>query len=350
MNKIEWQNYLQSQQAKFSEQAPYFVESFSGQNEASTVFITPLLYQGILSVTGPDSAKFLQGQLTCNINNVTTERSLLGAACNPQGRVFCSFRVFQHHDKNGYLLRMHSDLVSQTLETIHKYSVFFKTTLSNAVDEWLGLGIWGNDCEPVISQALNIEHLPQKIGETLNTESFILTRMPGNTPRYECWLKSADITEKWNTLSLQATPTSNYSWLQQDIEAGIAEVSGATVGDFNPHMLNFQLVDAISFDKGCYTGQEIIARTHYRGKSKRLMKRFELTGGPLLTPGTELHEPSSDKTIATVICAAPKPGKETHQEALLLVSAELETNTVLNLSHDNEKFLASELPLPYVLN
>lgn len=347
MNKIEWQTYLQSQQAQFSEHDPFLIESFPEMNGQSTAFITPLLYQGVLSIIGPDSAKFLQGQLTCDINSSSPEQSILGAACTPQGRMFSSFRVFQNHDKNGYLLRMRRDLINQTLETIHKYSVFFKTELSNAEDEWLGLGIWGDNCESLISQTFNIENLPQQVGQSFSTESIIVVRMPGTTPRYECWLKSTDIIEKWDSLNQQAQPTSNYPWLQQDIEAGVAEVSQAIEGDFNPHMLNFQLVDAVSFDKGCYTGQEIVARTHYRGKSKRLMKRFELTGGSLLTPGSELSEDTSNKTIATVICAAPKSGNETHQEALLLVSAELDTVGDLNLSHGDERLKANELPLPY---
>lgn len=350
MNKIEWQTCLQSQQAQFSEPDPFLVKSFSRANGKSTTFITPLLYQGFLSIVGTDSAKFLQGQLTCDINNSSPEQSILGVACSPQGRIFSSFRVFQNHDKSGYLLRMRRDLINKTLETIHKYSVFFKTELSNAEDEWLGLGIWGANCDSLISQAFNIKNLPQQVGQSLSTESLILVRMPGNTPRYECWLKSTTIIEKWDTLIQQAQPTSNYPWLQQDIEAGVAEVSQAIEGDFNPHMLNFQLVDAISFDKGCYTGQEIVARTHYRGKSKRLMKRFELAGGSLLTPGIELCDATTEKTVATVICAAPTSDTGTHQEALLLVNAELNTDINLNLSNGNEKLQASELPLPYHFN
>ena len=136
----------------------------------------------------------------------------------------------------------------------------------------------------------------------------------------------------------------------QDIQTGIAEVSQAVEGDFNPHMLNFQAVDAISFDKGCYTGQEIVARTHYRGKSKRLMKRFSLSGGRLLSPGAELHQPNKDKTIANVICAAPHGESGDTQEALLVVSADLNTSASLTLCQAEQQYQADELPLPYALD
>jgi hypothetical protein len=349
MNKVEWQAYLQSQQAKFSDQDKLVVESFDSPRQSGKTQITPLLYQGIFSVIGPDSAKFLQGQITCDIHRITPDNSILGAVCTPQGRMLTSFRVFQAPEQSGYLLRMRHDLVDHTQEALHKYSVFFKTDLGNASDSWLGVGVWGDGCEQLVSQVFGVTLSPEETAQVTRSEAAIIIRVPGNTSRYECWVKSTDIATAWEALSEQAERASNYRWLQQEVEAGIGEVSLVTESDFNPHMLNFQLVDAISFDKGCYTGQEIVARTHYRGKSKRLMKRFSLSGGPLLATGTELHQPDSDKTLATVICSAPSENENNCQQALLVVSADQDTEQALTLCSGDSHYQATELPLPYSL-
>jgi len=354
MNKTEWRQHLAKQQAQFSPNDDNIIDNFSASASKQSTYITPLLYQGILSIKGLDSAKFLQGQLTCDVHKASAQQSILGAVCSPQGRMFSSFRLLQKNNdaEPEFLLRMRSDLIDSSHETLHKYSVFFKTKLNNASDEWLGLGIWGEDSEQLISNTFGLNEPPQEVGQATANETAIAIRLPGEPARFECWIKADQMADSWQTLIRQASPASTYTWMLEDIQNGIGEVCQATQNAFNPHMMNFQTIDAISFDKGCYTGQEIIARTHYRGKSKRHMQRFTLRGGDLLQPGNELLETDSNKTIATVVCVTltTATNQETTQEALLITGSDLDASTPLTLQHGEQAYQATLQPLPYTLD
>jgi len=354
MKKSEWQQQLLAQQAQFSDSESAFIDAFNNSESSSNTFVTPLLYQGLLSISGPDSGKFLQGQLTCDVNSSTLQQSILGAACNPQGRMYSSFRLITNDSDSepGYLLRMRSNLTTLTHETLHKYSVFFKTKLHDASDEWLGLGVWGDNAEQLTQTTFNLDGIPQQVGQAVHCETAIVIRLPGNETRFECWVKAEHIADIWQALTTTASPTSNHAWLLEDIRSGIAEVSLETESAFNPHMVNFQAVDAISFNKGCYTGQEIIARTHYKGKSKRHTQRFSLSGTEILSAGDELQAADSDKTIATVISAALSHLNDgtTSQEALMVVNADLDSNTPLMMQREGQKIEAAPCPLPYSLH
>lgn len=353
MNRSQWHQLLLDEGAQFCNNDDNFVNSFGDNNPADNAFVTPLLYQSVLSVSGADSNKFLQGQLTCDVNSCTTEQSILGAACNPQGRIYCSFRLINNVSisEPGYLLRMRSNILKTSHETLHKYSVFFKTTLEDASDQWLGLGVWGDNAEQLITNTFELSEAPQQAGQAVSGKASIIVRLPGQQPRFECWIQADSIADSWQSLCASATPNSNHPWLLEDIRLGIAEISLPIESTFNPHMVNFQKVDAISFSKGCYTGQEIVARTHYKGKSKRHMLHFSLTGNELLKPGDELQAPDTGKTIATVVSAAQSdlPGDST-QSALLVVSADLDNSAPLYLKHGEQKIKATVCPLPYSLD
>ena len=114
MNKSDWQQHLLAQQAHFSDPDSLFIDTLGSQESTVKTYITPLLYQGVLSISGADSSKFLQGQLTCDLNSVTAQQSILGAACSPQGRMYTSFRIINNDSDNepGFLLRMRSDLIN----------------------------------------------------------------------------------------------------------------------------------------------------------------------------------------------------------------------------------------------
>jgi len=354
MNRSEWQQQLVVQHAQFSSVQNTFVDAFTNAAPSTGTFVTPLLYQSLLSISGPDSGKFLQGQLTCDVNSCTAQQSILGAACSPQGRMYSSFRLINNGNDSEpcFLLRMRSNLITLTRETLHKYSVFFKTNLQDTSDEWLGLGIWGDEAEQLIQTVFKLGSTPQQCGQTAYSEVAIVIRLPGDKARFECWVKAEHIAATWQTLTTIASPASNHAWLLEDIRNGIAEVSLETESAFNPHMVNFQAVDAISFNKGCYTGQEIVARTHYKGKSKRHMLRFSLSGTELLPPGNELKAADSNKTIATVICAAFSHLNDdtSSQEVLLVINADLDSNAPLVMQHKTQQIEATRCPLPYSLD
>ncbi len=184
----------------------------------------------VIQIAGPDSQSFLQGQLTCNINDVTTEQGLLAAHCNDKGRVISLFYIFLDDDK--YYLTMPTDLIPIALQHLKKYAIFSKVT---------------------IEEYKNITSL-----------SF-----PDNIQR-------------------QFSDYATWQW--QTIQQGIPTIYAATSSLFLPHDLNLPTLGAINFKKGCYLGQEIIARLEFRGKPKRHLETLLLELDHCPSPGTEIAE------------------------------------------------------------
>lgn len=357
MNKSEWIQYLQSQAAHITTHTnEALAENFAATTATSgypQTFVTPLLHLGLMSIEGNDSQKFLQGQLTCDVKSASPMLSILGAACNPQGRMFTSFRLLQGNNEAQphYFMRMRSNIVESTRETLSKYIVFFKSKLVNADQQWMGIGVWGEQSSQIIAELTGTDSIPQEAGQLAHTAHAMIIRLPGEQPRFECWVTSEQAIALWENLARHAQPVSTHSWILEDIRCGLGDISVSTANTFIPHMLNYPAVKAVSFKKGCYTGQEIVARTEYRGKTKRVMQRFLLSGAPALQAGTELHQPGSDRAVATVISAAPcdQTGNSVDQEALLVINTDSLENASLALCHEEQCFDAQQMTLPYTL-
>lgn len=194
--------------------------------------IVELTSYGILRISGADATKFLQGQLTCDVTSAANNPLRLGAHCNQQGRIVSLFRIAVISDQ--YFLLMTKNLIPVAMSALKKYAVFFKVQLEDASDAFK---LYGSDEASVCSGVF------AKISESP--------------------LRYLMMTEK--TLS---TNTDENVWKHQDIVEKIPAIYAETSGKFLPHELNLPALDAVCFKKGCYTGQEIIARMQYRGKMK----------------------------------------------------------------------------------
>lgn len=227
----------------------------------------------LISVSGPDAAKFLQGQITCDVRQITATQSNLSAYCNPKGRVLALFRIFYSQEK--YYLLLPTIMVEPTLKLLKKFAAFSKVSLTIETN-WIKFVAAGAEVEHALAkQFLN---LPTQVDTVTQTETAIIIKIPGQECRYLIFAT----TNLPSTLTQRVAKFSNKFaldlWRLQNIAAGIPEIFPATVGMFTPHMLNLDQLEAMSLHKGCYVGQEIIARTQYLGKSKRrLMKIIVLT-------------------------------------------------------------------------
>ena len=343
-----WQIFLESSGAEFirigeQQQLTRFSPPTTPAATAKDCQLTALTHVGMLQVAGPDSEKFLQGQLTCDVTQLTTAITGLGAACTPQGRVYSSFRLVKATDtpELSYLLRLNADNLERTRDTLGKYAVFYKTQLLDVRDQYVGIGIWGGDAAACLATVF--DEIPETINEVVSTDNGWLMRVPGAEPRYECWLHEAGAETLWPKLAETAHCRAPDAWVLEDIRAGLAEISAATAEAFIPHMLNYQKVDAISFEKGCYTGQEIVARTEYRGKAKRGLFRLEIDTAEALAPGSELQSPTHSGTINVIASAAAGPDR---QEALAVMATGLDDGATMELTLDNNTLPARILPLP----
>lgn len=272
-----------------------FLSSLFPQQPSSDIPATALSlldHERVLGVSGPDATRFLQGQLTCDVESLTDGTSTLGARCNPKGRMLSSFRLLKL-DSDNYLLAMARDLLEAQQADLAKYAVFFKVELSDASDHWLRLGLWGAQASKALASASLSEQL---------TESGIALAIGDSM--LELWLPSDTAKPLITALTQGAQPTSTHAWILQQIRAGIGHVQLETRESFIPQMLNLDLTGGVSFTKGCYTGQEIVARMHYLGKLKRRMYRLTWAGDSLPAPGTVIVDSATDKALGHVVIAA----------------------------------------------
>lgn len=313
----------------------------------------PITGHQLISLTGPDSSKLLQGQTTCNINQLSRQECLRGAICNPKGRALSNFILAEHQkteQATAYLMRMHNSVAEETLNHLKKYAAFYKTELFNEQEQYLCLGLQSNSAKERIEAAFKVStkaamacsHYRQSLAIQLDKSATL----------FECWIHKNDLETLWPLLTENLKPGTENQWQLTHIRAGVAELNKMTIGRFTPHALNYQHINAISFKKGCYTGQEVIARMHYKGMGKKRLHRIQLnvtTAEPInlsdYAAGNSLFD--GEKAIAEIILSAIN--EQNQIEALAILSDELAQQKYLTIQPKNkaEPLKLSILELPY---
>ena len=273
---------------------------------------SPLPEMGILTISGKDAAKLLQGQTTCDILSLPPGQTTLGALCTPKGRAIALFRVLRAEDKI-YLI-----LPTEMLETVQmhlrRYVMRDDVKIDDETWNWTIFGLFGEKATDTL-QLLGLPLLTQDNeaeGQGSFYTRFYAIRIPdAHTPRILALVdaeKSAGMCRFMESHGLTRCEPSR--WILEDIQAGLPSIAKPTSDEFVPQMLNLDLVGGISFNKGCYTGQEIIARAHYLGSLKRRMVRLEGFGEPIPKTGDNLQTEGRDGqgTGVVVSSAASQDG------------------------------------------
>lgn len=205
--------------------------------------VCPLLHLSALTVSGPDAEKLLQGQLTCDIRAAESTRAMTGAYCDRKGRVVCSFYVVKHNDQ--YDLIMPSSMIDTALCTLQKYAVFSKVSLSARKNTLIGTVNSAPSLDAALFEAAIDEH------------------------RHIAALEADHFENSWKTLTKSHQAIGYNAWRYLDIQSKWVFVEPNSSLQFLPQMLGLDEIGSISFTKGCYIGQEIIARATHRGKVKK---------------------------------------------------------------------------------
>jgi len=305
---------------------------------ADSAYFCPLVHEGVLAVRGPDADKFLQGQLTCNLNYLKDGSSSLGARCTPKGRMVSSFRILP--DQDGFLLAMAADLLEPQMSELKKYAAFSKSQLSDESGAWVRFGLSGAD-EQLASLGLE---LPQESGQVARLGEIIAIRL--QTGRAELWAPAGQAGELRTQLAARLPEAPLEHWLLGQVRAGVGQVCAATRELFIPQMINLQAVGGVSFKKGCYSGQEIVARMQYLGRLKRRMYRLALDEGKAPAPATELFSPVHSTSVGEVVLAA---AADTGIELLAVLQEDAVEDGRISLGAPDGPALRL-LPLPYTLN
>ena len=301
-------------------------------------FFCVLHHEGLLAVRGADASKLLQGQLTCNLNYLDEHNASLGARCTPKGRMLSSFRILQQGD--GYLLAMAAELLGEQLAELQKYAVFSKSKLTDESALWVRFGLQGGDA---VLTSLGL-HLSPASDSVAHHEQLIAVRLSDG--RCELWAPAGAAEQVQAQLSAHLPLTSLNSWLLAQVRAGIGQVFGATREAFIPQMINLQALGGVSFKKGCYTGQEIVARMQYLGKLKRRLYRLSLTGEEVPAVASAIFSPIHNSSVGDVVLAARS---ETGVELLAVLQEDALKDGRLHLA-SLEGSALQHLELPYTLD
>lgn len=330
----DWKTCVTTQGA---EQLTAFSQT-PAQMDTNTVCI--LSRYGLVSVEGRDREKFLQGQVSTHMAQLGALHHGTGVACSPKGRMYTTFRVLNAGER--YLLEMNSGLIEPTIETLKKYAVFFQVSLGSQPD-YLILGLSGANIEVALSAIFPDACIPENNEVTEIAGGGYLLKVPGIRARYELWLPENSMTRWWPVLTNALMPVTEALWQLFNIESVIPELSPETVDKYIPQHLNQPSLGAVSFKKGCYTGQEIVARTQNLGQLKSRCYHLSLESSTLPEINTRLYNGNS-KAVGEIIASAHNVTSNT-VELLAVVRIDAINDLYLNLGKE-QPLKAHELPYP----
>ena len=309
---------------------------WSVTEEIPTLVFCNLSHLGLLSVTGEQGRSFIHGQVTTDISSLNADQWMWGAHCDPKGKMLASFRTFSIDD--ALMLMMPKDTLDADLPQLAKYAVFSKADLVDASDSWTILGVAGQDAKAWVENQFG------EISAPLTAISDGVIVKDGE--RYIIIL-AAEVSD--NLIGKLEQPIyESRVWQSIEIKAGYPNIAAVHQGQFVPQMCNLQAVNGISFNKGCYMGQETVARMKYRGGNKRAL--YILTGTTQnqisLESQLELALESGFKKTGSIIEYA----QSGEQVILTAVLPNDTTDAAVLRFADDETSNLSIQPLPYSLD
>ena len=305
-------------------------------NESSLNGVSLLPHLGVMRAVGPDAANFLHNQLTNDVLLMKPAQARLAAFCNAKGRMQASF-VYYKRNEEEVLLVCRRDLMAQTLKRLSMFVLRAKVKLSDATEDFHLLGLGGDAVLKALG-AGDAEVLPWQ--RVVVNVADVLTLYPALQQPRALWLAPKDAalpTHLGPELSPQA-------WALGEVMSGIAWVEQATYEAFVPQMLNYESVDGVNFKKGCYPGQEVVARSQFRGTLKR--RAFIVQSTVPLSAGQEVFS-SQDATQPCGLVAQAASMDNQHVAIAELQLSATENNTLHVGQADGP--LLKLLPLPYAL-
>lgn len=294
--------------------------------------VARLNHWGIIRLAGEDAAKFIHSQLSQDFVLLGQDTARLAAFCSAKGRMQASFIGFKRADGDIFLL-CSRDLLSATLKRLSMFVLRSKVRLSDATDEWIIYGLAGDAVKTIADPAHSVWSRSDFDGQT-----FINLHPADQIPRQLVIAPASVPAPAGAELALPV-------WLWGEVRSGVAMLSAAVVDAFVPQMLNYESVGGINFKKGCYPGQEVVARSQFRGTLKR--RAFLVHARVPMAAGDAIFvSDDADQPVATVVqaAAAPQGGFDA------IISAQLAAmqGSALHLGRDNGP-LVQVLPLPYRL-
>lgn len=338
----DWQAFLESQGGRIGDDGAAHFDHAAAEPACAVIDLSNL---GLIAVAGPEAHDFLQGQLSNDLRELSDSHSQLNSHCSPKGRMLANFRVLRLDER--LLLVLPRVQMDALLKRLRMFLLRAKATIEDASDALVCFGISGQCADRSLKHAFG--DVPKQPNAMLRAGDTVLIRIADPSPRYLLIGTVESARAAWEAAcAAGAEPASPDLWALRDIRAGLPIVLPETSDSFVPQMANMQLIDGVSFHKGCYTGQEVVARMQYLGKLKRRMyiAQVELDAdAEPPRPGTALSSPdsSSEQAAGRIVDArAAQPG---HWE--MLVVAEISAAESGQLRLGDEGPLLQLRPPPY---
>lgn len=340
----EWRTFLDARGAQLGDNR---VEHF-GQPDielaalGSRPVLCDLSHLGLILAAGDDARSFLHGQFTNDVEQLAAEQVQWNGYCTPKGRLLASFLLWPA--KQGVMLQVRHALLDATLKRLRMFVLRSKVKLDDVSDQWVSIGIAGPGAALAVAGC--VEAIPPNSMQSVHQPGLRIIRLEAD--RLVMVGAPEVVTRFWELLAAHCMPCGQNAWDWHAIQAGIPEIREATREAFVPQMINFDLMGGVSFRKGCYPGQEIVARTQYRGILKRRMMKAKVTPGsgeePL--PGDRVYAAAfGDQAAGEIVLAARAPDGGYH----VLVAAQIEgLRQGLHLKAPDGPLLTTD-PLPYAV-
>lgn len=273
--------------------------------------VAPLVHLGVLECGGEDAKAFLHNQLTSDVNHLGADAAQHSAWCTAKGRMLASLVLYRR--EGTYRALLSADLLDTIGARLQKYVLRSRVSIAGRTTDFELIGLSGPHAEAAL-QAADLP-IPAGIMETAASADATVIRL--DDARLAVVATADAAPELWRSLAAIARPVGTRAWQWLDVKAGIPLICAATTEAFVPQMANLDKIGGVSFRKGCYPGQEVVARSHYLGKIKRHLYRFHADGP--IAAGDLISAPQvAEQSCGMVANAAPAPGGGFDALAVLL--------------------------------
>jgi folate-binding protein YgfZ len=336
----QWNDFLLRRGARFDRESVIAFGDADGELAAArdAAVVCDLAPLGALSVAGPDAAQFLHGQLTSDVLSLERGAWQYAAWCSPKGRMLANFVVRRPSDKRFDLLFARS-LLEPIRKRLGMFLLRSKATIEDASAAWVRVGVGGPAARAAVSAICEVPDACR----SANADGISVMSLPG--PRFIAWVDPALAPSVWERLAALARPAGFAVWEWLTIRAGVPVITPGTSDQYVPQMTNWDALEGVSFNKGCYSGQEVVARMHYLGRLKERMALAHVDAPPPAAGTRLFSEVFGDQPCGGVVNAARAPDGACDLLAVLQLAAQA---SAVRLASQNGPEL-SFLPLPYAL-
>ena len=336
-----WYKFLTEQGAVIENGRVTSLASIKTNNfQLDETYLCDLSNLGVIHAYGNEAQSFLQSQFTNDLNQVSNDTSQLSSYCNPKGRILSIFRIYKADDS--YFLVLPRDVLALTLQKLTMYKLMSKVEFADESDDRIVFGIAGPETSSVLKK-LNLS-IPEKENDCIQVNETTVIKISEEYTRilFICnEIKAVSLCKK---IIKEIPIATSALWDLHDIQNGIAQITANTSEAFIPQMVNLEIIGGVNFQKGCYPGQEVVARTHYLGKPNRRMYKISIEGENTPEAGTNIFSAEDDNQPVGKVVTAQKNSNNSSAALIVLRTAKKDEKNLRIDSISDHKITVQTLP------